>query len=92
MKDSLLHPLEQSEQRVPIAVDIHEHDRLGVLAELRPGELLDELFQRAETAGQRHEGVGLDEHQMLALMHVVDHDQLVGFESACARACSRSRE
>ena len=57
-----------------------KHDRLGVAAELRPGELLDELLERAEAAGQRHEGIGLGEHQLLALMHVVDHDQLLGLD------------
>ena len=47
-----LHVPEQSEQRVPEAVDIGEHDRLLMLLELRPGELLDELLQRAEAARQ----------------------------------------
>src|SRR3990172_2689005 len=36
------HALEQDEERVPEALDIHEHDRLRVPAELRPRELLHE--------------------------------------------------
>ena len=74
------HPVEQYQQRVPEAVDIGKHDRLGVPAELRPGELLDELFKRAEPAGERHEGVRLDEHQRLPLMHVVDDDELLSLD------------
>src|SRR4029079_19818578 len=57
-----------------------KHERLLMLLELRPGELLDELLQCAETAGQRHEGVRLHEHQMLPLMHVVDHHELMHLE------------
>ena len=76
----LPHAREQRQQRVPEAVDIGKHDRLLMLLELRPGELLDELLQCAETARQRHEGVRLHEHQMLPLMHVVDHNQFVSFE------------
>src|SRR5215470_8045328 len=48
-------------------------------AELRPRELLDELLECANAPRQRDEGVRLHEHQVLALMHVVDHDQLLGF-------------
>jgi hypothetical protein len=76
----LPHAGKQRQQRVPEAADIGEHDGLMMLLELRPGELLDELLQGAEPAGQRHEGVGLHEHQMLPLMHVVDHNQFMSFE------------
>src|SRR5947207_4157394 len=47
---------------------------------LRPGELLDELFERSKAARQRDEGVRLGEHQLLPLMHVVHHDQLLGLD------------
>ena len=43
-------------------------------AELRPGELLDQFLQRADPAGQRHEGVGVLEHQPFALVHVAGDD------------------
>ena len=71
------HVLEQRQHRVPEAIDIGEHDRLLMLLELRPGELLDEFLERPEAAGERHEGIRLHEHQMFALMHGVDHDQLL---------------
>ena len=76
----LAHPIEQHQQRVPEPIDIGEHDRLLMLLELRPGELLDELLERAEAARQRHESIGAHEHQVLSLMHVVDHDELMRFE------------
>jgi hypothetical protein len=46
-------------------------------AELRPGELLDEFLQRSDAAGQSDERVRLHKHQVFALMHIVDHDQLL---------------
>src|SRR5690349_4876297 len=76
----LAHPLEQSEQRVPKAVDIGKHDWLLMLLELRPGQLLHELLEGSKSAGEGNERIRADEHQMLALMHVVDHDELVRFE------------
>ena len=55
-------------------------------AELRPGQLLDQFFQRADAAGQRDEGVGALEHDALALVHVGRDDHLVGaFERQFAR-------
>ena len=54
-----------------------EDDRLAVMAELGPGHDLDDFLDRADTARQRHEGVGFLEHGMFALMHVVGDDQLV---------------
>jgi hypothetical protein len=41
-----------------------------VQAELVPGGRLEELLQRAEAAGQHHEGVGEVVHQALAGVHV----------------------
>ena len=46
-------------------------------AELRPGQLLDQLLQRADAAWQRHEGVRALEHDALSLMHVARDDQLL---------------
>ena len=48
---------------------------LRVLAELRPGHLLDQFLQRADAAGQGDEGIGALEHQALALMHVGGDDR-----------------
>ena len=73
----LLHVIEQRAERVPEALDIGDQDRLLVAAELRPGELLDQLLQRADAARQRHEGVGALEHDALALVHVAGDDPLL---------------
>src|SRR5262249_7029146 len=83
---------EQRQQRVPEAADIGEYDRLLMLLELRPGELLDELLQCAETARQRYEGVRLHEHQMFPLMHVVDHNQFMSFEQHVLTRAQESRD
>ena len=52
-------------------------DRLGVAAELLPGQLLHQFLQRADAAGQGDEGVGTLEHQPLALVHVGRDDHLL---------------
>ena len=85
----LAHVRDQRQQRIPIAVDIGEQDRLLVAAELRPGELLDDLFERADAARQRDEGVGALEHGALALVHVAGDDQLL---RRSARALPRGHE
>ena len=58
-------------------VDVGEQDRFGVAAELLPGQLLDQFFQRADAAGQGHERIGALEHQPLALVHVGRDDHLL---------------
>jgi len=65
-----------AEQRRPEAPGVKEADGLGVESELAPGPHLEDLFQGAETAGQRHEGVGTLGHERLALVHRVAQDQL----------------
>ena len=67
-----------SRNGVPEALDVDQHDRLGVAAELRPGQLLDQLLERTDAARQGDEGIRPVEHQLLALVHVLDDDQLVG--------------
>ncbi len=47
-------------------------------AELRPGELLDQFFERADAARQGDEAVGALEHLSFALVHVAGDDQLLG--------------
>ena len=71
------HVIEQDAERVPEARDIDDQDRLLVAAELRPGELLDQFLERADAAGQRHEGIGLVEHGLLAHVHVGRDDDLL---------------
>ncbi len=77
---------EQRKQRVPEAVEIEHQHRLSVLAELEPGELLDQLLERADAAGQRDERVGALEHLAFALVHVArDHHIPRAFERVLAR-------
>ena len=59
------------------SLDIGDQHWLPVAAELRPGELLDQLLQRADAAGQRHEGVRHVEHLLFALVHVAGDDQVL---------------
>ena len=43
---------EQRQQRFPKPVDIGEQHRLAVTPELLPSQLLDQVLQRANAAGQ----------------------------------------
>jgi hypothetical protein len=45
-----------------------------VQAELAPGQHLEQLVERAGAAGQRHDGVGVHEHHLLALVHGLGDD------------------
>ena len=69
------HAPEEGNQRIPEAAEIDDQDGLGVTVELRPRRNLDHLFQRAEAAGQRNEGIGALRHDSLALMHVGGDDE-----------------
>ena len=66
-----------AEQRAPEAADIGDENRLRVAIELRPGQLLDQLLQRADPARQGDEGVRPIEHRLLALMHAVDDEHFL---------------
>src|SRR5690606_26959434 len=74
----LAHVVEQADEGIPELLDVDEHDRLAVLAELGPGHHLDGFLERPEAAGQRDEGVGLREHVPLALVHALGDDQFLG--------------
>ena len=45
--------------------------------ELDPGQLLDQLFQRADPARQGDKSVGAIEHRLLAFVHVLDDHHLL---------------
>ena len=68
---------EEGEQRPPESGDIGDQNRFGVSLQLRPGKLLDEFLERADAPGKRDKCVGALEHQLLALMHVVNDDELL---------------
>lgn len=64
--------LDQREQRIPEAVDVHEDQRLRVEAELALDQDLGELFQRAEAPGQGDEGVAAVGEGGFPAPHVAD--------------------
>ncbi|KAJ1684399.1 hypothetical protein LUZ63_020154 [Rhynchospora breviuscula] len=68
--------VEERHQRVPVARDVEQPDRLVVDAQLQPGERLEQLLERSRAAGQHHEAVGLVHHPQLALVHRADDVQL----------------
>src|SRR5581483_7949742 len=68
-------PVDQSQQRSPIAVDADDQDRLVVELQLAPGDDLEELVQRTGPAGQDDERIGPAEHRRLARMHALGDDQ-----------------
>ena len=77
MDETLFHrPIEQVQKRFEEATDIKKRARLLVDRELRPGEDLHELLQRAVTARQGHEPVRDLRHERFALVHGTDHAQL----------------
>ena len=77
-QEALLHGVvEEGDERLVVARDVQQPQRLGVDAELRPGVDLEELLERADAAGQRDEGVGELGHERLALVHGADHPQVV---------------
>ena len=64
--------VEEGQEAAPVVADLEEADRLGVQAELRPGQDLAQLVEGAHAAGQHQEGVGERRHQRLALVHAAD--------------------
>jgi hypothetical protein len=68
---------EQLQQRPVETGGVQQPDRARVVAELLPRPRLEQLLQRAEAAGQRHEGVSGLGHLQLALVHGVDDAQLL---------------
>src|SRR5580698_8495075 len=61
--------IEHPQHRVPKALDVGEHHRLAVLAELTPRHDLNNLFHGANTARQGHESVRALKHLVLTLVH-----------------------
>ena len=68
--------VEEGEQPLVIALDVEHAAGLAVNAELRPGQHLEGLLERAHAAGKRDEAVGARRHRRLALVHRVDHHEL----------------
>ena len=68
---------DKRQQWIPIPVDIGDQDRLAMAAELSPGQLLDQFFERADPAGQGDKGIGAIKHCAFTLMHIAGDDQLL---------------
>lgn len=69
------HHLDLGEQWVPEAIGVEEHRGLAEIAQLVPGEDLEDLVERAEATRERDERVGEFGHSRLAGMHRLDDDQ-----------------
>src|SRR6185503_11560645 len=67
--------IELQNERIEISCDVQQPDRLGMQAELSPGDDLAEFFKRSETAGHRDEAVGKLHHQRFAFVHRTDNAQ-----------------
>jgi len=68
---------QHGEQRIVITVHVQQRDRLLVITKLRPRVGLEQLFERADTAGHGYKRIGEIGHFLLALMHV-GHDVQLG--------------
>src|SRR5947209_7295441 len=68
--------IEELHERSVVAGGVEEAARLGVHAELCPRPDLEDLFERAEAAGERDETVGEIGHRRLALVHRLDDAHL----------------
>lgn len=69
--------IEEAKQIVEVAAGVEEADRLGVNAELCPGDGLEEFFEGAESAGKSDEGVGEIRHEGFASVHVGDEPHVL---------------
>src|SRR5439155_2995885 len=76
-KPALTHMGEKEQQRLPESGNICDHHRLRMAVKLNPGQLLGQLFQRPDPAGEGDKSVCTLEHQTLALMHVSDNNTLL---------------
>src|SRR5690606_18842717 len=68
--------IDEVQERVPVTVEVNQHDRLVVQPKLPPGQNLERLVERAEAARQDGKGVRQLDHQALAGVHAVDDMQL----------------
>ena len=77
-KGVVFHVPQQIKERTPEAFDICDDDGLGMAAELRPRQLLDQFFERTNATVQGNEGIGALEHQAFSGVHVVGDDEFIG--------------
>lgn len=75
-ESTVAHRLDEGDERVVVAGDVQEAAGLLVDAELRPGPLLGDLFERSRASGQRQERIGSFCHLQFALVHRLDDDEL----------------
>src|SRR5215207_1208315 len=61
--------IDHGQQFIPETGDVEQRARLGVQPELRPGERLEKLLERAIAAGKRQKSISETPHQRLATVH-----------------------
>lgn len=74
--------IEKRDQWLPVLVAVQEQDRFGVQGDLRSSQHLEKFIQTVCTAGNQHNRVGIHEHHLSALMHVLRNHQRGQFRTA----------
>ena len=80
------HVVEEVDQRIPESDDVGEHDRFLAMSDLQPRHLLDAFLEGADAAREGNKRVRLVEERLLALVHVLDDDELAASERTFAGA------
>ena len=68
--------VEKRQQRIEVSGHVEDAVRLPVQTELPPRPDFEELFEAAQAAGKKHEGIGKLGHLLFALVHRVDDAEL----------------
>jgi len=68
--------LHERDEGREVAAHVQEPARLLVEADLRERQHLERLVVRAEATGERYEGVGEEDHPVLAVVHALRHEEL----------------
>ena len=65
--------IDEGHQMVKKSADVEDAHRFAVIAQLQPGQRLEQFIKRAVAAGEGDEAVGEISHQRFALVHVLHH-------------------
>ena len=80
------------DHRLPVAVDIDQHDRLFEEVQLAQGDRFEGLVECAQPAWQDRDSIRPREHLALALLHVGHKDKLGQTDMADLAAVERGRD